>query len=141
MRVKQSIQNWAALRGHYLEIIYPYELLAGNKHLQDNPDLSGQIIFDLCSKALREANLVVATLDGPQVDDGTAWELGYFYACCGEKGDRILGIRTDFRLAGEREGGRLNAMLESSCGCIVGSLEELLDKLELMVEHGSFSGS
>ena len=58
---------------------------------------------------------MVAMLDGPQVDDGTAWEMGYF-SCRGKK---ILGIRTDFRRAGEHEILDRKAMIESSCLCIV----------------------
>jgi len=35
----------------------------------------------------------------PKVDDGTTWEIGYWYAKKGP--ERIFGIRTDFRNAGE----------------------------------------
>jgi nucleoside 2-deoxyribosyltransferase len=36
---------------------------------------------------------MVAILDGSQVDDGTAWEIGYAYA----RGLPVWGLRTDFR--------------------------------------------
>jgi len=52
---------------------------------------------------------VIALLDGSQVDDGTAWEIGYFYAKKSPE-QKILGIRTDFRRAGECEGAVVSAM-------------------------------
>lgn len=69
-----------------------------------------------CKNALDECNLVVALLDGPQVDDGTAWELGYAYA----KGIPAVGIRTDARYGGETQGGRINAMLAGSMSVFLG---------------------
>lgn len=35
-------------------------------------------IFSRCKSHLDDADMVIALLDGPQVDDGTAWEIGYF---------------------------------------------------------------
>jgi hypothetical protein len=35
-------------------------------------------IFSRCKSNLDDADMVIALLDGPQVDDGTAWEIGYF---------------------------------------------------------------
>ncbi len=57
------------------------------------------------------------------MDDGTAWEIGYYHAL--RKGE-IIGIRTDFRRAGESEGAKVNAMIECSCDRIVQSEDELL---------------
>ena len=51
-----------------------------------------------------------AMLDGAQVDDGTAWEIGYAYA----KGIPVIGLRTDFRLCADSDGGLVNAMIQSS---------------------------
>ena len=50
-------------------------------------------IFDLDMRNLESAQVVVAFLDGQDVDSGTCIELGYAYA----KGEKILGIITDFR--------------------------------------------
>ncbi len=36
-----------------------------------------QYIFEGCRDAIHAATHVVALLDGTQVDDGTAWEIGY----------------------------------------------------------------
>jgi nucleoside 2-deoxyribosyltransferase len=72
--------------------------------------------------------MVIALLDGSQVDDGTAWEIGYFYAKrTPEK--KIIGIRTDFRRAGECEGGCVNSMIECACDRMVRSREVLLNAL------------
>jgi len=35
-------------------------------------------IFSRCKPHLDEADMVVALLDGPQVDNGSAWEIGRF---------------------------------------------------------------
>jgi nucleoside 2-deoxyribosyltransferase len=50
-------------------------------------------IFNLDQKTLADAGIVVALLDGQDVDSGTCIELGYAYA----KGKKIFGIITDFR--------------------------------------------
>jgi len=68
---------------------------------------------------------VIALLDGPQVDDGTSWEIGYFNA--GKSPERkIIGVRTDFRGAGESEGAVIDAMIQCSRDWIAGSREEVL---------------
>jgi nucleoside 2-deoxyribosyltransferase len=81
-------------------------------------------------RALDQCQIVVAILDGPQVDDGTAWEVGYHYA----RGGKVLGIRTDFRNAGEAPESWANAMIEFSCVCIVNSPDQLLLKLKELLE-------
>ena len=60
----------------------------------------------------------LALLDGTQVDDGTAWEIGYFFATKAADA-KIVGIRTDFRRAGESEHAIVNAMVEMACDVIV----------------------
>ena len=74
--------------GH--EVVWPFETVCG-----DTP----REIFEGCRNHPDECETLVAVLDGPQVDDGTAWEIGYWYAKKGP--ERILGIRTDYRNAGE----------------------------------------
>jgi nucleoside 2-deoxyribosyltransferase len=51
-------------------------------------------IFQANLAALTKAEAVVAVCDGPQVDDGTAWEIGYAYA----RNIQIYGLRTDSRI-------------------------------------------
>ena len=62
------------------------------------------------------------------MDDGTSWEIGYFFARK-SLGQKIIGIRTDFRRAGESEGAVVNAMIEGACDRIVRSREELMETI------------
>ena len=75
--------------------------------------------------AIEACDTVLALLDGPQVDDGTAWEIGYAYA----KGKPVIGIRTDFRNGGDTTHGRVNAMIEGSCVAIVKDFAGILQIL------------
>lgn len=79
-------------------------------------------IFEGCRDAIHAATHMVALLDGTQVDDGTAWEIGYAYA----RGLPIRGLRTDFRQAGDTAHSVANAMIECSCERICRSADELL---------------
>ena len=67
-------------------------------------------IFRGCRDELDACDLVVACLDGTQVDDGTAWELGYAFA----RGLPVWGLRTDFRRAGDTDQSLVNCMVEVS---------------------------
>lgn len=69
------------------------------------------LIFKTCCEAIAQCSCVVALLDGTQVDDGTAWEIGYAYA----KRLPIIGIRTDSRMAGDTRYNHVNSMIE---GCV-----------------------
>lgn len=75
--------------------------------------------------AIDRAVAVVAVLDGPDVDSGTAAEIGYAFA----KGKLIIGYRGDFRLAGDNEGSAVNVQVEyfirASGGPILGSVKDI----------------
>lgn len=58
--------------------------------------------------ALDRCDAVLAVLDGPDVDSGTASEIGYAFA----KGKPILGYRGDFRLSADNEGAVVNLQVE-----------------------------
>jgi nucleoside 2-deoxyribosyltransferase len=58
------------------------------------------------------ADVLVAVLDGPDVDSGTAFEVGYAYA----RGKPIIGVRTDFRKSQDQG---TNLMLARSCHALV----------------------
>ena len=102
------------------EVIWPHETASG----------SPQEIFEANTRALMGCDIMIAILDGPQVDDGTAWEMGYFYSL----GKRIVGIRTDFRRAGETPKSKVNIMLEQSCLSINESLEQLIQELKRILD-------
>ena len=78
--------------------------------------------------AIRSAQLLIAQLDGQEVDAGTAAEAGYAAAL----GLPCLGVRSDLRASGE-PGMRVNLQLEAfvtlSGGFIAGSLDALVARL------------
>ena len=80
-------------------------------------------IFQGCLAALEGCDLVAAVLDGPAVDDGTAWEAGYAFA----RGLPVWGLRTDYRSAGETAHSLVNCMIECSCTAIYRTPQALLD--------------
>lgn len=117
----------AALRDQLRQVIpsvtvtWPGDLFDSD-HLASLGPAAKQHIFEGCRDAIHAATHVVALLDGTQVDDGTAWEIGYAYA----RGLPIIGLRTDFRQAGDTPHSVANAMIECSCGRIFGSAKELM---------------
>jgi len=84
---------------------------------RDSGDLSmtgdQQQVFKNDISHLEKASIVVAVLDGPDVDSGTAAEVGYAYA----KGKPIFGLLTDFRAYGLKNYKlwRLNNMIWGMC--------------------------
>jgi nucleoside 2-deoxyribosyltransferase len=99
------------LRDEGIDVFVPHEnaLATG--------DTSAATIFAKDWKGLSEADAVVALLDGPLVDDGTACEIGIFYALLQadptKKG--IVGLLTDLRGTLRHEGHGLNLFV---LGCI-----------------------
>ena len=75
--------------------------------------------------AIDRSDGVVAVLDGPDVDSGTAAEIGYAFA----RGKRIVGYRGDFRRTGDNDGVLVNLQVEyfirAGGGDIVASLGDL----------------
>lgn len=76
-------------------------------------------------KAIKNSNLIIAVLDGTDVDSGTASEIGYGAAL----GKPIIGYRSDFRLSGDNDGAMINLQVEYfiklNGGTIVTNLSEL----------------
>jgi nucleoside 2-deoxyribosyltransferase len=83
------------------------------------------IIFSKNEAAIEKSDIIVAVVDGADVDSGTAWEIGYAYA----RGKPILGLRTDFRTLGIE--GTVNLMIERSVVLCM-SIRELLNRLKSM---------
>jgi nucleoside 2-deoxyribosyltransferase len=94
--------------------------------LGDDTDLreeeAQERIFAINKKALEEADIVVAVIDGADADSGTAWEMGYAY---GMK-KPVFALRTDFRMVGRHE--HVNLMLEKAA-TVVTSRQSLLEAL------------
>jgi nucleoside 2-deoxyribosyltransferase len=79
---------------------------------------------------INASQIVVAVLDGPDVDSGVAAEIGYAYAL----GKKIVGYRSDIRLTGDNIGAKVNVQIEhfihNSQGEIVTNIHDLKDALE-----------
>jgi nucleoside 2-deoxyribosyltransferase len=116
-KTKRLLLEQASRRGQAVEIIWPYELITPEEIAALGVGARAEI-FRRCKAGLDRAHVVIALLDGTQVDDGTAWEIGYFFATKATEA-KIIGIRTDFRRAGESEHAIVNAMVEMACDAIV----------------------
>lgn len=78
-----------------------------------------RFFFDKDLIELEKANLVVAVLNGTEVDSGTAWELGYAYA----RDKKLIGYVSDSRRYDPAQ--QFNPMVINSLGGLVQSLGEL----------------
>ncbi len=95
-----------------------------SNNVKDRDDRQS-IIFSKNEAAIGNSDIIVAVIDGVDVDSGTAWEIGYAYSL----GKPILGLRTDFRTLGIE--GTVNLMIERSV-VMCKSKMELLDRLKSM---------
>jgi len=87
-------------------------------------------IFESDLEALRKSGVIVAVLDGKDVDSGSAFEIGYAYACS----KPIIGLKTDYRMFSRME--EVNLMLEVPLVRLCRSVEEVIDTLESMRKKG-----
>ena len=80
-------------------------------------------------KGIEASNIILAILDGTDIDSGTASEIGFGVAL----GKKVVGYRSDFRLSGDNIGATVNLQVEyfikSSGGKIVRSLNEVTPAL------------
>jgi nucleoside 2-deoxyribosyltransferase len=86
------------LRGDGFDCFVPQE-----EELRENP--TPEDVFDLDFEALSRSDALLAWLDGPQVDDGTACEIGLFHGLMRQPASRrkgIVGFATDQRLERRR---------------------------------------
>lgn len=111
----------ARLRDEGFECFVPHE------HFAEAPEPTPAAIYRIDADGLRSCDALVAWLDGPMVDDGTACEIGMFAELCRSGAARgIVGIATDLRLERRRErevvGGGMNLFVAGaieSCGVVV----------------------
>ncbi|MBF0525740.1 MAG: nucleoside 2-deoxyribosyltransferase, partial [Deltaproteobacteria bacterium] len=135
LKLKGRIGGLADPSGKPVEVIWPYELIDRETALLLGNRAKFEI-FKLCKTDLDDTDILIAWLDGTQVDDGTAWEVGYFYARRHSDLQLILGLRTDFRRAGESAESIVNAMIECSCDRLFHSSEGLLEYLQGVIDSG-----
>jgi nucleoside 2-deoxyribosyltransferase/predicted secreted protein len=107
------------LRNNFFDVYLPQE--AGDDSHSRNKEEQVHL-FSENLKALENAEIIVAIIDGADADSGTAWEMGYAYA----QQKQVIALRTDFRRAGNHE--QVNLMLEESA-ILVTSEEALVTVL------------
>jgi nucleoside 2-deoxyribosyltransferase len=81
-------------------------------------------IFERDLRGLEGADAVVAILDGPDVDSGTAFEVGYAFS----KGKPVVGLKTDMRVFAKGE--ELNNMLVQGIRALAKNLDEVVSELK-----------
>jgi len=119
----------ARLRAEGFDVFVPHE------HELAQSDTTPAWIFAKDMDGLGPADAVLALLDGPMIDDGTACEIGLFYGQMqsnpAKKG--VVGLLTDLRgTRGESNGVNLfvEGCIEASGGSIVETFDEALAVLQ-----------
>ena len=116
------------LRADGFDVFVPHE-----HELELGDALSPAAVFAKDRPGIESANAVLAILDGPSVDDGTACEIGMFHGLmqCDSDKKGVVGLLTDIRSRrGESTGVNLlvQGVIEEA-GEIVGSIDEARDVL------------
>ena len=123
------------LRAEAFECFVPHE------HFDQIVDLSPEEVYRVDGDGLRSSNVLLAWLDGPMVDDGTAAEIGAFAELVRGGDPRylgIVGIVTDLRLQrrrGNAVGDGLNLFVAGaieSAGQICWSVAEAIAALHAL---------
>jgi nucleoside 2-deoxyribosyltransferase len=82
---------------------------------------------------IKASQIVVAILDGSDIDSGVSAEIGYAYALR----KKIIGYRSDIRATGDNIGAKVNLQIEyfiyNSGGEIVTNIHDLKETLRSMV--------
>ena len=123
----------ARLREAGFDCFVPHERFA------ELVDVSLEQVYRVDTEGLRSANALVAWIDGPMVDDGTACEIGMFAELVRSGGEHyrgIVAIATDLRLERRRRqsvvGGGMNLFVGGaieSCGKVVHRVDDVIASL------------
>ena len=123
----------ARLRAEGFDCFLPHE------QFRELADVTVEHVYRIDTEGLRSANALVAWLDGPMVDDGTACEIGMFAELVRSGAEHyrgIVAITTDLRLERRRQqnvvGGGMNLFVGGtieSCGTIVHTVDEVVAAL------------
>ncbi len=113
------------LRGEGFDVFVPHE--QGLVGLDATP----AAVFAVDAGGVESADAVLAVLDGPSVDDGTACEIGLFHGLKQRDPERkgVVGLLTDLRA--ERRGEFATNLFVRGCieaggGAVVNSLDDAL---------------
>jgi len=122
----------ARLRDEGFDCFVPHE------QFSELEELTPAEVFRIDGQGIRDANVLLAWLDGPSIDDGTACEIGMFaeLAAGGDPRYRgIVGLVTDLRLQrrrGNAVGDGLNLFVAGAIeanGRICWSVDEAIEAL------------
>jgi nucleoside 2-deoxyribosyltransferase len=115
----------AKMRAAGMEVFVPHEIPLPNP-------VTPEFIFKIDSEQVLKADAVLALLDGPMVDDGTASEIGIFWAAMQSDSTKkgIVGLVTDTRVIRDRnmiDGKGINLFVR---GCVedVGAVVDSFEK-------------
>jgi len=72
---------------------YNYDVFLPQESEENKTSKDTAAIFLSDEKAVKDCDVIVAIMDGPDADSGTCWEFGFAYAL--EK--KLVIVRTDFR--------------------------------------------
>jgi len=126
----------ARLRDEGFDCFVPHE------NFPQLADVSLEDVYRVDTEGLRSANALVAWVDGPMCDDGTACEIGMFAELVRSGGEQyrgIVAIATDLRLERRRErgvvAGGMNLFVGGaieSCGTIVYAIDDAVAALRAL---------
>jgi Nucleoside 2-deoxyribosyltransferase len=116
-----------------------FDCFVPHEQFRELADVTVEHVYRIDTEGLRSANALVAWLDGPMVDDGTACEIGMFAELVRSGGGHhrgIVAIVTDLRLERRRQqdvvGGGMNLFVAGaveSCGTTVHTVDEVVAAL------------
>jgi nucleoside 2-deoxyribosyltransferase len=117
------------LRGEGFDVFVPHE------HGLVGLDATSEAVFAVDAGGVESADAVLAVLDGPAVDDGTACEIGLFHGLKQRDPERkgVVGLLTDLRA--ERRGEFATNLFVRGCieaggGAVVDSLDDAIAILD-----------
>ena len=114
-------------------------------HRQTVESFDAETIFAVDSAGLQDSEAIVAWLDGPMIDDGTACEIGIFSELVRTQPARyrgIIGLATDWRVWRRRDAGLTDGGLNFFVGGAIakyGKLVWTIDDVEAALSewHGA----
>jgi hypothetical protein len=128
----------ARLRAEGFECFVPHEQFG------ELTELTPAEVYRVDAAGIRDANVLLAWLDGPSIDDGTACEIGVFAELV-ESGDPqyrgIVGLATDLRLQRRRGvavGDGMNLFVVGAIeanGRLCWSVDEAVHALQALAER------
>lgn len=102
-----------------------------HKFVEDHSNKEKRAIFSEDLDALKKSDLILAVLDGVDVDSGVSFEMGFGHAT----GKPIVGLKTDHRVFSRVES--INLMLEAPLAKLCKSLVEAIDVLKAYEKRAS----